>query len=105
MEYIMKLMNILRNNKLNEADTRASRFIWGEMGRAAANVSGYQKEYDTRMKNIKAAMTKHFPGVSENDILVYTANTPQEAARIDAASKKSGQLGIWADKTTFIFKG
>ena len=100
----MKLMNILRNNKLNEADTRASRFIWGEMGRAANNVSGYQTEYDMRMKNIKAAMTKHFPGVSENDILVYTANTPQEAARINAASKKAGQLGIWADKTTFIFK-
>lgn len=100
----MKLMNILRNNKLNEADTRASRFIWGEMGRAANNVSGYQKEYDMRMKNIKAAMTKHFPGVSENDILVYTANTPQEVARINAASKKAGQLGIWADKTTFIFK-
>ena len=105
MEYIMKLMNILRNNKLNETDTRATRFIWGEIGRAANNVSGYQKEYDTRMKNIKTAMAKHFPGISENDILVYTANTPQEADRINAASKKAGQLGIWADKTTFIFRG
>ena len=57
------------------------------------------------MKNIKTAMAKHFPGISENDILVYTANTPQEADRINAASKKAGQLGIWADKTTFIFRG
>ncbi len=98
----MKLMNILRRDKLTES-TRSTRFIWGELGYAADNVSGYDKNHSKRMRNIDAGMAKHYPGVSANDIYVYTTNSPAEYAKINSAAKKVGILGFWVDKTTFIF--
>ena len=99
----MKLISLLHNNKLNEAGQTTTRFVWGEMGRAANSITNYQKEHDTRMNAIKAAMTKHYPDIPEKNVNVYIASTPQEVTQINAAAKKVGQLGIWADKTTFIF--